>query len=66
MALKLKFVKCRGYETYNTKERKKKHREEGQADEEMEVEQEAVVLLVTFVDNKLHLLFAKVEVFIKN
>ena len=32
--LKLKFVKCRDYETYNTKEAKKEHKEKTKADEE--------------------------------
>ena len=34
LALKLKLVRCRGYETYNTKEVKKEHKEEAKAEEE--------------------------------
>ena len=55
--MKLKFVKGRGYETYNTKEVKKEHKEEAKADEEAEQEEEAPVLLLTYVNNILHLNF---------
>ena len=34
LALKLKFVKGRGYETYNTEEVKKEHKEEAKTEEE--------------------------------
>ena len=34
LALKLKLVRGRGYETYNTKEVKKEHKEEAKAEEE--------------------------------
>ena len=59
LALKLKFVKDRGYETYNTKE-KNEHDEEAKADEETEAaeeEEEAPVPLVTHVNNILLSIF---------
>ena len=68
LALKLKFVKCPGYENYNTKEVKKEHEEEVKADVETEEveKQEAPVLLVIHVNNILHSTFSNVEVYIKN
>ena len=66
LALKLKFVKGRGYETYNTKEVKKQHKEEPKADVETEEEQEAPVPLVTHVNNILHSFFSNDEVYITN
>ena len=53
---KLKIVKSRCYETYNTKETKMKHKEEAKSDEETvaaDGEKEAPVPLVTHV-NILH------------
>ena len=61
MALKLKLVRGRGYETYNTKEVKKEHKEEAKAEEE-ETSEEAPVPLVTLVNNILHSVFSNVEV----
>ena len=55
LALKLKFVKGRGYETYNAKENKKDHRREAKTDEEKaaaEEEQEALVPLVSSYSEK--------------
>ena len=69
MALKLKLVNGRGYETYNTKEIKKEHKEKEKADEEgtaAEEEQEVPVPLVTDVNNILLSIFSNVEVFINN
>ena len=58
LALKLKFVKGRGYEFYNTKENRKEHKKEAKADEETaEEEHEAPVPLVTYVNNILHSVF---------
>ena len=56
MALKLKFVKDRGYETYNTKEVKEEHNEKAKEDNEMGEEEveEAPVLLVTHLFNILN------------
>ena len=65
MALKLKLVRGRGYETYNTKEVKKEHKEESKAEEEEAAEEEAVPL-VTHVSNILHSVFSNVEVHINN
>ena len=52
LAFNLKFVKGRGYETYNTKEVKKEQKEEAKADEETaaaQEEQEVPVPLVTHI-----------------
>ena len=65
LALKLKIVRGRGYETYNTKEVKKEHKEEAKAEEEETTEEEAVPL-VTHVNNILHSIFSNVEVYINN
>ena len=64
--LKLKLVRGRGYETYNTKEVKKEHKEEAKAEEEETAEEEASVPLVTHVNNILHSIFSNVEVYINN
>ena len=65
LALKLKLVKGRGYEAYNTKEVKKEHKEEAKAEEE-ELAEEEPVPLVTHVNNFLHSFFSNVEVYINN
>ena len=65
LALKLKLVKGRGYETYNTKEVKKEHKEEAKAEEEETAEEESVPL-VTHVHNILHSILSNVEVYINN
>ena len=54
LALKLKLVRGRGYETYNTKEVKKDHKEEEKAEKEDTAEEGAPVPLVTHVNNILH------------
>ena len=51
LALQLKLVRGRGYETYNTKEVKKEHKEEARAEEEETVEEDAPAPLVTHVNN---------------
>ena len=68
LALKLKFVKGRGYDTYESKEKKKEHKgesvvftETGTIDEE-----EEEVARVTYVNNILHSIFSNVEVYINN
>ena len=66
LALKLKIVRGRGYETHNTKEVKKEHKEEAKAEEEETAEQEAPVPVVTHVNNILHSIFSIVEVYINN
>ena len=65
LALKLKLFRDRGYETYNTKEVKKEHKEEAKAEEEVTAE-EGAVPLVTHVNNLLHSIFSNVEVYINN
>ena len=65
LALKLKLLKGRGYETHNTKEVKKEHKEETKAEEE-ETADEELVLLVTHVNIILHSFFSNVEVYINN
>ena len=65
MALKLKLVRGRGYETCNTKEVKKEHKEEAKAEKE-ETAEEEVVPLVTHVNNILHSILSNVEVYINN
>ena len=69
LALKLKFVKARGYDTYESEEKTKKHKDEsvvftetGKDDEE---EQEEVAR-VTYVNKKMHSMFSNVEVYINN
>ena len=70
MALKLKFLKRRGYDTYESKEKKKEHKDEsvvftetGTDDEEEEQEE---VARVTYVNNIIHSIFSNVEVYINN
>ena len=63
MALKLKFVKGSGYDTYKSKEKKKEHKDESivftetGSDEEEEEEEE--VVRVTYVKNIMHSKFFK-------
>ena len=56
LAVKLKLVKGRGHETYNTKEVKNEHKEEAKAEEEETLDEEPVPL-VTHVNNILHSFF---------
>ena len=65
LALKLKLLRCLGYETYNSKEVKKQHKEKATVEEEETVD-EAPVGLVTHGNNILHSLFSNVELYIKN
>ena len=65
LALKLKFVKGRGYDTYESKEKKKEQKDEsviftetGTDDEEEEE--------VTYLNNIMHSIFSNVEVYIRN
>ena len=68
LAVKLKLVRCRGYEIYNSKETREEHKEVTKPDEEAtaEEEQEAPVPLVTHVNNIVHSNFSNVEVHINN
>ena len=68
MALTLKFVKGRGYDTYESKEKKKEQKdacvnftETGDDDEEQEE-----VARVTYVNNIMHSIISNVEVYINN
>ena len=66
LALKLKLVRGRGYETYKTKEVKKERKEEAKAEEEETAGEDNPVPLVTHVNNILHSIFSNVEVYINN
>ena len=65
LALKLKLVRSRGYETYKSKE-KKEDKEEAKAEEEETAAEDAPVPLVTHVNNTLNSFFYNVEVHINN
>ena len=65
LALKLKFVRGRGYKPYNSKEVKKERKEAAKAEEE-QTAKEAPVPLVTHINNILHSIFPSVEVYINN
>ena len=66
LALKLNFLRGRGYETYNTKDVQKEHTEETKAEEEEMAELKAPVPLVIHINNILHSIFSNVEVYINN
>ena len=57
LAMKLKIVRGCGYETYNTKEVKREHKEEAKAEEKETAEEDAPVPLVNQVNNLLHQFF---------
>ena len=69
LALKLKFVKGRGYDTYESKEKKKEHKDESVVFTETgtdDSDDEEEVARVTYVNNIKHSLFSNVEVYINN
>ena len=68
LALKLKFVKGRGYDTYESKEKKKEHEDESVVFTETgnEEEEEEEVARVTYVNKIMHSIFSNVEVYINN
>ena len=67
LALNLKFDKGRGYDTFESKEKKKEHREESVVFTETGVdEEEEEVARVTYVKNIMHSMFSNVEVYINN
>ena len=69
LALKLKFVKGRGYDTYESEEKKKEHKDESVVDTETGLdkeEEEEEVARVTYVSKILHSIFSNVEVYINN
>ena len=67
LALKLKLVKGRGYDTYESKEKKKEHKDECVVFTETgdDSDQEEVAR-VTYVNNIMHSIFSNVEVYINN
>ena len=69
LALKLKLVKGRGYDTYESKEKKKDHKDESVVFTETgtdDSDEEKEVARVTYVNNIMHSNFSKVEVYINN
>ena len=65
LALKLKPFRGRGYKTNQSIEVKKQHKGEAKTEDE-ETAEEALVPLVTHVNNILHSIFYNVEVYINN
>ena len=65
MALKLKFVKERGYNTYESKEKKKEHKDESVVFTESGDDEEEVAR-VTYVNNIMHPIRTNVEVYFNN
>ena len=66
LVLKLKIVRGRYYETYNTKQVKKEHKEEAKAEEEETAGEDDPVPLVTHVNNILQSIFSNVQVYINS
>ena len=68
LALKLKFVKRRGYDTYENKEKKKEHKDDSVVFTETgnDEEEQEEVARVTYVNNIMRSIFSNVEVYINN
>ena len=68
LALKLKFVEGRGYDTYKSKEKKKEHKDESVVFTETgdDGEEQEEVARVTYVNNIMHSIFSNIEVYINN
>ena len=69
LTLKLKFVKGRGYDTYESKEKKKEHKDESVVFTETGTDdsaEEEEVARVTYVNNIMHSIFSNVGVYINN
>ena len=67
LALKLKFVEGRGYDTYESKEKKEEHKDESVVFTETRAdEEEKEVARVINVNNIMHSIFSNVEVYINN
>ena len=69
MALKLKFDKGRGYDTYESKEKKKEPKDESVVFTETgtdDSDEEEEVARVIYVNNIMHSIFSNVEVYINN
>ena len=65
LALKIRFVKGRGYDTFESKEKKKEHTDESVVFTETgDDEEEEEVTRVTYVNNIMHSMFSNVEVYI--
>ena len=66
--MKLKFVKGRGYDTYEGKEKKKEHKDDSVVFTETgdDEEKQEKVARVTYVNNIMHWIFSNVEVYINN
>ena len=62
LALKLKFDKGRGYDTYESKEKKKEHKDESVVFAETGNDEENEVARVTYVNNIMHSFFSNVAV----
>ena len=67
LAMKLKFVQGRGYDTYESNEKKKEHKVESVGfTETADNEEEDEVARFTYVNNIMHSTFSNVEVYINN
>ena len=68
MALKLKFVKRRGYDTYESKEKVREHKDESVIFTETRTDdhQEEEVARVTNGNNIMHSIFSNIKVYINN
>ena len=66
LALKLKLVRGRGYETYKIEEVKKEHKEDIKADEKATVEEEQEAPVPIDINSILHSIFSNVEVYSDN
>ena len=66
LTLKLKFVTGCGYDTYETKEKKKEHKDESVVFTELSDDEEEEVARVTYVNNIMHSIFSNVDVYINN
>ena len=67
LALKLKFVKRRGYDKSESQEKKKEHKDESVVfTESGDDKEEEEVARVTYVNNIMHSIFSNVEVYLNN
>ena len=68
LALKLKFVKGRGYDTYESKEKIKEHKDKSVVFTEtgIDEEEDEQVARVTYVNNIMRSIFSNVEVYMNN
>ena len=64
--MKLKFVKRRDYDTYESKEKKNEHKDESVVFTEAGDDHEEEVARVTYVNNIMHSIFSNLEVHINN